>query len=452
MRNSLRRLSLVFIFLVLFPVFSHARDSGVFPFRFPWKIAFLSDDGVVQPARCHQRYRRQEFAQDRPFFQWWYFAVKDLKNNRYFALDYSISDCVHDPTNEGSYVLFAMVDKKSGKNFQKYERYPLANFNAERDFDIAIRNDGAVDFAIEVIDNDTYHVRGKMRNPSKVWFAQGCDPALSIEWDLLIHRNYGWYGQQDVQDIARVTGLISWNTYAHDSEVEGYIKVGDTTYPIERNENFRAYCDENWGQEFPVGSPSISFPWGWYHVNVSNRDPSKDLSIIAGIGRYDFADLAWASDFSNILYAPVLGRFADIRLNGGTHIGVRSAILSPNSVQDDEYAGIETTNDGSVKRFTVERGNWVDYTDSIGSARIPLDQKVTMEMEHYKVIMDFRSQIEDYNRLLFPHEDYVFSDFEALGVNVHVLVYKKAWGKKYERILDFWSDDGGLEYGYNVNK
>ena len=193
--------------------------------------------------------------------------------------------------------------------------------------------------------------------------------------------------------------------------MEGYIKVDDTTYIIERNEDFRAYCDQNWGVNFPEGKPSIDFPWGWYHVNAPNSDHSKDLSIIAGIGRHNLATALETGDNSNQLNIPGIGKFADIRLDSDTHIGVRSIIMSPNSVQDVWTPGFVTTNDGFVKIFKLERDNWVDYTDSLGSAKIPLNQKITIETKNYKTVMDFRSKIGEYNRLLFPHEDYIFSDF-----------------------------------------
>jgi len=237
----MKRFVIILTAFLFLPICSHAYDLKAYPFADPKTIIGLAKDGVVQPPSYHQRYRGDEFDANKPFFQWWYFTIKDHINNRYFAFDYSVSETVKDSTNEGSYVMFAMVDKKSGKNFQKYERYPLENFKVERDFDVTIRSNQDTDFEIKVINDDTYHVRGKMRNPSNVWFAEGCDPGTYIEWDLMIYRNYGWYGQQDIQNIAKMVGLIHWNTYAHDSEVEGYIKIGDTTYIIDRNEGFRAY-------------------------------------------------------------------------------------------------------------------------------------------------------------------------------------------------------------------
>ncbi len=427
----------------------------------------FDNDGVVQPDTYHQRYRRDEFDPDEPFYQWWYYTIKDLKNNRYFAFDYSISDCVSDFTNEGAYMMFAMVDKNDGTAFHKYERFPLENFQVENDYDLQIVAGNVVDYQLEVIDADTYHVTGKMNNLENVWFADGCDEDLLIEWDLTIHRIYGWYGQQDIQQLAKTVGLINWNTYGHDSEVEGYIKVGDTTYTFERNEDFRAYCDMNWGENFPAGNPSIEYPWGWYYAGLPNADTAKDFSIIAGIGRHDLYDAIQTGNNPLSLTIPGIGKFADIRLDKETHIGVRSVEGFPKSPEAPGIPAVVTTNDGHVKQFKLERDDWVEYSDAIGTAMIPLHQKVTIETEHYVVTLDYHSDIEEYNRLLFPHEDYIFSDFEALGVDVHVVVKKRTYltaynwwdmfhlfpikTEEYETLFDFWSDDGGLEYGYDVD-
>jgi len=201
---------------------------------------------------------------------------------------------------------------------------------------------------------------------------------------------------------------------------------------------------------------------------VPNADPKKDLSIIAGIGRHNLANAIDLNGKPTELNIPGIGKFADIRLDGKTHIGVRSIVLSPKSVEDVNQPGFVTTNDGFVKIFRIERSNWAIYSDAIGFAKIPLNQKITIETTNYKTVMDFKSEIGDYNRLLFPHENYIFSDFEALGVNVHVVISRlmektvyARWDlsrrfpikmKAFEVIREFTSDDGGLEYGYNVNE
>ncbi len=430
-----------------------------------WRAPF-EDDGVVQPGGYFQRYRRAEYDRERPFFQWWYFAIKDLASNRYFALDYSLSDSAEDPTNEGSYVMFGMVDGNDQTRFHKYERYPLERFSVKNDFDLQIQADDGPDFSLEALDDDTYHLRGKMHHPQRVWVAEGCEPGLEIEWDLIVHRIYGWFGQQDIQQLTEAIGLINWNTYGHAAEVEGFIRVGETTHSFDRRPSFRAYCDQNWGESFPTGSPAIEYPWGWYHVGLPSADRAKELSIIAGIGRHDLTTKLKGASGASGLAVPGIGKFADIRLDASTHIGVRSLEGFGQNPQAPGIPLLASTNDGQVRQFKIERDDWAEFADAFGSAQIPLHQRVLIDTEHHLVALDYFSRLEDYNRLLFPHQDYVFSDFEALGVDVHVVVTHREVRTRYswwdvlqlvpiheeqrKTLFDFWSDDGGLEYGYQL--
>lgn len=409
---------------------------------------FYDDDGIVNPSASNQRYRRSEYDSDAPFFQWWYFTIKDLANNRYWAFDYSISDCADDLTNEGTYLMFSSVDKVTNTKFHKYERFSLSAFQPSNYFDSQVNCNGNVDYKLQVVNDNTYKVYGKMDNYANVWFADGCASNLFIEWNLTIYRIYGWYGQQDCESSLKDYGVISWDTYAHDAEVEGTITVGSTVYTISRNVNYRAYCDENWGENFPAGDPAIEYPWGWYYAGKPATSTANDVSIIAGVGRHDAGGIMGTAE----------GSYADIRLNSATHIGMRQ-----NVIWDGALSAMESSNDGDVEQFTVTRDQWATYTDAVGSAQIPMHQKVTLETKHYLTTMDFYSEASDYNRLLFPHEDYVFSDFEGLGVDCHVVVkYHSITYKWYDifhlnpihtytTLYDFWTDDAGLEYGYNVN-
>ena len=69
----------------------------------------------------------------------------------------------------------------------------------------------------------------------------------------------------------------------------------------------------------------------------------------------------------------------------------------------------------SLESWDIARSDWVYFTDSLESDLIPLRQIVTIRTQKKLVTMDFQSALADYNRLLFPHQDYVFSDFEGLG-------------------------------------
>ena len=117
-----------------------------------------------------------------------------------------------------------------------------------------------------------------------------------------------------------------------------------------------------------------------------------------------------------------------------------------------------------LHKFDVLRSDWAYFNDQFGSTLIPLRQKVIILTSTYNITLDFHSELNNYNRLLFPHENYVFSDFEALGVDVHVTIVKHQVGFNWWDILrvnpifnnqeiveEFWSNDGGLEYGYHYD-
>jgi hypothetical protein len=118
--------------------------------------------------------------------------------------------------------------------------------------------------------------------------------------------------------------------------------------------------------------------------------------------------------------------------------------------------------DGELVRFEVNRSQWITYSDKMGKARIPLRQLVTIETATKRVVLDFVSNEACYNRLLFFHQDYIFSDFEGLGVKCHVLVQHRRVNYlkqdvarehpfiSYQLQYEFTTDDAGIEYGYNA--
>ncbi len=411
-------------------------------------LAFLplsgcyDDDGVVQPGSHYQRYRASEYSSSKPFFQWYYYTIKDLTNDRYFALDLSQSFGPQDDTNEGTYIMFSMVDQAAETAFHKYERWDISDWNVSGDFHITIPGS---QYEIDPVNDDTYHITGGMTAPDKVWYADGrldgqaIDPGMAIEWDLTIYRTYGWYGQQDLESDIKDKGLISWNTYAHTSEVEGTITVDGTVYTFSRTPQYRAYCDMNWGENFPSGTPKIDYMWGWYYAGVPSNDPNGEIGMIAGVGRHDLGGT----------YGITEGSFADFRLPNGERLSIREMQANKPNPEDDGTTLLATAApDDSLQSWDIARSEWVLFTDSRGSDLIPLRQIVTIQTDKKRVTMDFQSALEDYNRLLFPHQDYVFSDFEGLGVTAHVTVVNRQTG---ETIVDFITNDGGVEYGYNTD-
>lgn len=418
-------LAVVFVALMVFPL------TGCY-----------EGDGVVQPDMYYMRYRASEYSASKAFFQWYYFTIKDLANDRYFGFDLSQVFGPQDPSHEGTYIMFSMIEQGADTAFHKYERWGINEWNVDGHFHITIPGSA---YEIEPINHDTYHVTGSMTAPGKVWFADGklegqaIDPAMIIEWDLTIYRIYGWYGQQDLEADMKANGVISWNTYAHTSEVEGTITVDGTTYTFSRTPQFRAYCDMNWGENFPSGSPKIDYMWGWFYAGLPSSDPNEEIGMIAGIGRQDVGGV----------YGICEGSFADLRLPNGERLSVREMMGRKPNPEDDGIAVVATAapND-SLESYDVTRSDWVPFTDSLGSDLIPLRQIVTIRTQKKLVTLDFQSALEDYNRLLFAHQDYVFSDFEGLGVTAHVTVVNRQTGQP---IVDFTTNDAGLEFGYDTN-
>lgn len=417
--------------------------------------------GILEPPSHYQRYRRSEFPEDKPFFQWWFFTIADHANDRYFAITHYVLDCVSDLRQESVRVNFAMTAKQEDTLFHKVIKYPITNFSVRNDFDVTIAGAQPGAYTIEVIDEDTYRLRGTLRGSPEATAADGrfmgksIDPALPIEWDLTFYRLYGWYGQRRVESWLRFFEAIGWNTYAHATQVEGTIKVGDVTHDIARKETCRGYADQNWGIHFPAGrrkDKAVDFPWGWYYVELPDTDLGKELSIVAGVGRQYYRG-----------FGILEGKFASVRLNATTHIEAAAGYLFKRT-PDSNGLPLEFTNDGKLFRFEVECDQWADYQDAIGIAAIPLQQKVTLETDHYLIALDFHSTLDRYTRLVCPHEDYAFSDFEALGVDVHVTVEFRWLSRTYRwwdifhwfamktehrrTLFDFWSKHGGLEYGY----
>ncbi|MEX2755259.1 MAG: hypothetical protein Q6365_007670, partial [Candidatus Sigynarchaeota archaeon] len=342
--------------------------------------------------------------------------------------------------NRGCYVMAALVNTTS--RFHLYYKYPLESLVIANQFDFSVD-----DQALHEIDSGRYHVKGRMENASRTWVAEGISNSSTVTWDLDVYRLVGWYGQHDMEDLIKRCGVISWNTYAYDSEVNGSIWINSTRYDIDRSPRFRIYCDMNWGETFPHGDPAIEHMWGWFYTGQPDGTPSRDFSIIAGIGRSDTT-----IGFGN----PFHGKFASLYLHG-QRIGARQGRIFDNP-QDSGAIVFQRATDGNCHVFHVDRGDWIDYTDAFGTARIPLTQIVTIETETKRVVMTFHSKASHYNRLLFPTDGYVFSDFEGLGVNCTTQIYDRSfaiydWFRTvpvYTLIETIVDHNAGIEYGYKI--
>lgn len=420
-------------------------------------------DGLLWPEAYHQRYRDKEY-KNRPFFQWWYFTVKDYEKNRHFALHLNPVQAGAHPQRTGVYVMFSMVETKNKTRFQQYEKYSFEPFsynnNELKIFSDADSSSPTYRFKFNP---EGYHIQlqGKMVSTKHSWYFDGEDRGqelespLEVQWDLSFERIFGWFGQSDFEEIFTKSGSTTWNTYAHTAFVSGSIQIKDPTdskprkYPITRSPRFRGYCDMDWGVEFPGGNPSLAYPWGWYYFGSPSPHAQEEFAIIAGSGR----------NFEN--GSPSEGKFADINLSPQKRFSLRTIELFKRIKRDkqgnyDATQGLRIVKRPSSREFVdfdIKKNQWVDYQDKFGQARIPLQQTVTLESDQYKIIMDYSSEKSNYNRLLFPHKDYIFSDFEGLGVRCVVRVFRKikrCFGVEYrlERVLE--NNNAGLEFGYNA--
>lgn len=124
-----------------------------------------------------------------------------------------------------------------------------------------------------------------MNHTDNVFTYENCDKDLYVEWDLQITRIYGWYGQApplEEMSIEWGKGIILWNTYSHNSFVNGYIRIGDQTIQFDHSSKFRAYCDMNWGLRYPESgdNPAIDYPWGWYYINFPNEGKKFNIFFL----------------------------------------------------------------------------------------------------------------------------------------------------------------------------
>lgn len=132
------------------------------------------------------------------------------------------------------------------QTLMKYEKYPLDALNTTNYFDLSINEGSDVGiFTLQSIDDDTVHLYGKMNHPENVWVTNNCTEVILtlrntfnnrfrkntfIEWNITMHRIYGWFGQNEFQIPDELWGDIMWNTYSHSSLVEGSIQVDDQKF------------------------------------------------------------------------------------------------------------------------------------------------------------------------------------------------------------------------------
>jgi hypothetical protein len=403
----------------------------------------FADDGIVNPPAYYQRYRRDEYPADHPFFQWWYFYLADFANNRYIFFSYTVDD-THNATDGNN--VFSMtvgaVEVDTGARWQKSEFFPLDVFSVEDYFTLKASNDGQLMYGLDVINNDTYRLYGMMNQTANVKVCQGIPIDTIITWNVTISRINGWYGQQDLEYWQRkyAGGEIAWNTYTHNSLVEGQLTVGSEVYTYNHSSQFRAYGDMNWGEKFPAGNDvkdAIDYPWGWYTVSVPNENPELDIAFVLGTGISDYG----------FPLGKISGTFCDFRFNQ-THLGIRQVLGWDGTYFTTKI--VSTSSIGKLNSIGSTASEFVTYNDGQYNFTVPLLQSIYVSTTNYNITLDYTTTLEKINRLEFAYGSFIFSDFESLGADVHVQVdYINDNGEVF-KMYDFVSPTGGLEYGYET--
>jgi hypothetical protein len=260
--------------------------------------------GVVDPPAHFQRFRRELYPSSRPFFQWWYFWVRDENSGVHHAFYVHASFCQESlPCNQsGVFVMAAQVDARQGTTWSRYERYNLSSLVAATKGQHVMVGET---FHLDASDDgNTIRLIGHLSNDAAIYRNVGIDRNTPISWNITLHRQFGWYAQPYEELPDRVTGVIQWNTYAHSSLVEGRVSVGGQDYNFSKDSAaHRAYADMNWGWDFPEAPGSsqnaastnlqplahhshldFNYSWGWFYAGRPASLSEPEISVIAGCG------------------------------------------------------------------------------------------------------------------------------------------------------------------------
>lgn len=412
---------------------------------------FLEPDGVWNPANDHQRFRAGEYPGD--FYQWWYFGASDAQTSTSFAFAYHYNDSPSNPGLEGLYVVFSMFSP--GGNFSVYYRYPLSAVTG-------LGNQGHMSFAdglhriLPGPAGGTVRAIGLMNDPASLWAYDqtsgmtAISPRTVIGWDVTFSRIAGCYIGAELER-SPVSPDTLWNTYQFDALVSGCVTIDGTPHVFSpAGTRFRGYCDQNFGVDMPHGTPDIRYRWGWFSARHRHEDPAQDVAVIAGLG---------ISDHAMGLPFDVEGFYAAAYNTLVRNVAWKQAVGSPfrHRVPLGQTCGWGRSLDRYVECRVVESA-WLAYSDSFGTASVPGRQRVTLDGEHIRVIMDFQVSAGDIQRLLIPYKRGLWSDFEAWGADCVVNIYEKAyrWYDVFRcfPILvlsdSFVDHQAGVEYGYFV--
>jgi hypothetical protein len=290
------------------------------------------------------------------YTEWWYFNVYDSSNNVQAIFSY----LVNNPDNQpgGLFILgiseMAAVAYTNRGIVSESDLYFANAFSAmDNKANVRIGNN-----AVNVIDPDTYQIKGASRNGR-------------ILWDLTYQRTAPpWYAAKNFNVAAEPWQLMSWLLYMPAASVTGTLTVDGTAYQVRGP----GYHDHNWG-EWEL----TRVPWNWaqysqpgltFDLGDFPNKPGGVASIevngkrqIFQNGEYLLIHTAWAYDWTHFVYYPTQSIF--LANNGTAQIILtmtvqRTAPLSaplppwiPNAIIYEQTAAYDgqVSIDGNSKSF-----------------------------------------------------------------------------------------------------
>ena len=415
--------------------------------------------GVREPPALWQRSREVTWNSSKQFFDWYYIYVRDVEEKRAWAFTYAMSRCGKDAAGRTDGCKYGgawpgFVTMEPGEAAVSYvEQHELAAWRASGATQSAtiLSRTGSTNMTISAphSDGSVVHLSGTLGTRAAAWRDEGGLGASPISWDLKVARRAGWFGESWVEQpfhLGEKMGAIMWSPYGHMGTVVGSITVRGRTFKLGGDEGrYRAYCDSNWGTHMPrppPGGEAIDYPWGWYYAARPSADLKADVSIICGAGR----------TYMDWLTGSVYGKLCDLRVGAGFRLSLwswtfdRLGKTASWASDSDELQGVES--------FEITRGGWVNWTDGYGEARVPMAQQLSIVTRKHQISLNFSATRNATSRLVFPSEDTLFSDFEALGAiaAVEVRERKLEGGGAGRVVASFVDDMAGLEFGYRVGE
>jgi hypothetical protein len=237
----------------------------------------------------------QDGRHDGRYAEWWYFNVVDVEQQFEAAFAYSIVD----PSNRSGLALsslLAVVYTPAGHIQQLVSASPDAFQASEQQADVSIDAGDTGAGRVEVIDDLTYRIRGRVTGEH------------TVEWNLL----YAGEGEPFVGLDRRQVGRrewerMSWFVAMPGASVSGQVTIDGRRYAVT---GVRGYHDHNWGEWQPFG---VRWNWAQYHERglhialgdfmtapegVVGLDLGDERTVFAH-GQYRLTHTAWEEDPAN---------------------------------------------------------------------------------------------------------------------------------------------------------